>query len=578
MSYRASARILRALVTAAETTAAAQTRHCSHAHSYKTSWLRGWCWRGRDAVGGRQAHLCSEQRVSVSRQFSTTTTPGKQTGTENDDTDALAKTVLKLQHDALEISSNGHPEKASKMLDDAAALVAAEPDVGPTSQAGMGIFITHTTVLLRAGMFCKLAEVCEAMLAQLKAVPGPDMVHGMAWLRLGCARTGLGDVRGAANALQECSALLEPLAEGADSEAVFLFPELKFYCVLLNLYVAQHAKDIRDLENALLESISGMVDTAPQGAGPEWPFLVAALQAHSRVLHAAIDGESAPDVIHALFQQITLLHRAAGCGPEDISLVMYQYGTWVYAETEDLQRARDLVQESLEELEAVNPAKASGGGGAEEEDAESLDDDEKLARSQYNHQTALRRFRIAVIDTVMVSQQLRAASPELSRDTQGTLSTISATYDDLLGADNAISAECRFGLSLWGAVEGLRAEAGTRDVLEANMRRNLHTLARSVPSGKDHMLVQRLLRVYEAVVGPYELVEEEAEGHGHGHAHGGSDGHTHEHGPGCGHDHTHGHDGNCGHAHGHAGEQGAEHAHVGAGGEGGKGVKDGGEK
>lgn len=172
-------------------------------------------------------------------------------------------------------------------------------------------------------------------------------------------------------------------------------------------------------------------------------------------------------------------------------------------------------------------------------------------------QAALRRFRIAVIDTVMVAQNLRAATPELSRETQGALSMIAATYEDLLGDENAISAECRFGLSLWGVQEGLRSAEDTKEALEANMRRCLHVLARSMPGGKDHMLVQRLLTVYELVVGPYELVESEG---GHTHAHG----HAHEHGEACG----HGGAGGDGHAHGHTHEHGEGCGHGGAHGHG----------
>ena len=41
------------------------------------------------------------------------------------------------------------------------------------------------------------------------------------------------------------------------------------------------------------------------------------------------------------------MQRAAGCGPEDLTLIDYQYGTWVYAESEDLQHARDLIDDSL---------------------------------------------------------------------------------------------------------------------------------------------------------------------------------------------------------------------------------------
>lgn len=166
-------------------------------------------------------------------------------------------------------------------------------------------------------------------------------------------------------------------------------------------------------------------------------------------------------------------------------------------------------------------------------------------------QAALRRFRIAIIDSVMVATSRRAATPELSREAQGVLSVIAASYEDLLGDENAISAECRFGLALWGVQEGLRAAEDTREAVEANMRRCLHVLARSMPAGKDHMLVQRLLRVYEHVVGPYELVEEE-DGHAHTHARG------HAHGEGLRHTHEHEHGDGCGHVH-------AAHTHDGAG-------------
>lgn len=42
------------------------------------------------------------------------------------------------------------------------------------------------------------------------------------------------------------------------------------------------------------------------------------------------------------------MQRAAGCGPEDLALIDYQYGTWMYAEGEDLQHARDLIDDSLQ--------------------------------------------------------------------------------------------------------------------------------------------------------------------------------------------------------------------------------------
>lgn len=45
------------------------------------------------------------------------------------------------------------------MLDEASKLLADEPAVALKSQEAVGIFVTHTTVLLRAGMFEKLSEV-----------------------------------------------------------------------------------------------------------------------------------------------------------------------------------------------------------------------------------------------------------------------------------------------------------------------------------------------------------------------------------------------------------------------------------
>lgn len=45
------------------------------------------------------------------------------------------------------------------MLDEATKLLADEPAIALKSQEAIGVFITHTTVLLRAGMFEKLSEV-----------------------------------------------------------------------------------------------------------------------------------------------------------------------------------------------------------------------------------------------------------------------------------------------------------------------------------------------------------------------------------------------------------------------------------
>jgi hypothetical protein len=96
------------------------------------------------------------------------------------------------------------------------------------------------------------------------------------------------------------------------------------------------------------QAVSGMAAAAPRELGAEFPFLVSALQTHSKLLHGAIEGDAPPDMVHALFSQVKMLQRAAGCGGEDLSLVDYQYGTWTYAETDDLQLARDTIQQSLQ--------------------------------------------------------------------------------------------------------------------------------------------------------------------------------------------------------------------------------------
>lgn len=65
------------------------------------------------------------------------------------------------------------------MLDDAAKLVAEEPNIGPASEAGIGIFLSHTTVLLRAGMFDRLAEVCHCIRTCFWPLASPSSAHGM---------------------------------------------------------------------------------------------------------------------------------------------------------------------------------------------------------------------------------------------------------------------------------------------------------------------------------------------------------------------------------------------------------------
>jgi hypothetical protein len=115
-----------------------------------------------------------------------------------------------------------------------------------------------------------------------------------------------------------------------------------------------------------------MHENAFGGAGAEWPFLVAALQAYSKLLHLVVASGNSIPLADALFAQLALLHRAARCDAHDVALVLYQHGTWLYAEAREAQRARDTLSESSEEL-ARGPAAdadAAAAGGAAQADEE----------------------------------------------------------------------------------------------------------------------------------------------------------------------------------------------------------------
>lgn len=77
--------------------------------------------------------------------------------------------------------------------------------------------------------------------------------------------------------------------------------------------------------------------------------------------------------------------------------------------------------------ELRNAYKASKGPKAEDipgtnaqivENLEDLGGDPTMQDANWEHQAALRNFRVAVIDTIMVACKSKAATPELSRSTQ----------------------------------------------------------------------------------------------------------------------------------------------------------------
>ena len=56
-----------------------------------------------------------------------------------------------------------------------------------------------------------------------------------------------------------------------------------------------------------MQAISGIANSVPKELGASFPFLVCALQAHSKVVFRAIEGDAPLDVINALFSQCKML-------------------------------------------------------------------------------------------------------------------------------------------------------------------------------------------------------------------------------------------------------------------------------
>lgn len=171
------------------------------------------------------------------------------------------------------------------------------------------------------------------------------------------------------------------------------------------------------------------------------------------------------------------------------------------------------------------------------------------------------RARVAICDTMLAySGEMGArvaggtapasgspADSPAASVTKSELSSCAALFDDMVGEENALAAECRFCLGLWGVVEGLDWEEGgaAASALQRNLQRQLGVMADAFPAGRGHFIVAGLAKLYEQRFGAMEWPEEEAAaGEGGAHA-------------SCGHDH-----GSEGGAHVAAGH---EHASEGAG-------------
>lgn len=237
MSGRAAPRLLRAVVSAVESAAFGHLYKFKACNCSRAVSIRAFASVPCFAPGRLEEHRGSVLQLSSRHRFSNATPIDQGLESEDEGSEALATTLLKLQHDALEISGNGHPEKcaqastditwpmplagkhnathhasrmkirsmvlssittvclrshtstssiatcrASQMLDEASKLLADEPAIALKSQEAVGIFITHTTVLLRAGMFEKLSEVCNS-------TPAAVLVDIISWLmHLQCHR------------------------------------------------------------------------------------------------------------------------------------------------------------------------------------------------------------------------------------------------------------------------------------------------------------------------------------------------------------------------------------------------------
>lgn len=119
MSGKAAQRLSRALATAAE--AAANANFHRGSALQRSSILRIRAFAATPCFSGErfQEHRGSVLRYGSRHHFCNSTTTEKDTEEHDEDPDeALSMTVLKLQHDALEISSNGHPEKCAQASTD----------------------------------------------------------------------------------------------------------------------------------------------------------------------------------------------------------------------------------------------------------------------------------------------------------------------------------------------------------------------------------------------------------------------------------------------------------------------------
>ena len=129
------------------------------------------------------------------------------------------------------------------------------------------------------------------------------------------------------------------------------------------------------------------------------------------------------------------------------------------------------------------------------------------------------RARIAICDTMIAYNYAMAArqagetrgggggAPEASGTAKSELSSCAALFDDMVGDDNALAAECRFCLGLWGVVEGLDGDEGDAAALRSNLRRQLGLMAEAFPSGRHHFVVAGLARLYELRFGAMEWPE-----------------------------------------------------------------------
>jgi hypothetical protein len=146
-------------------------------------------------------------------------------------------------------------------------------------------------------------------------------------------------------------------------------------------------------------------------------------------------------------------------------------------------------------------------------------------------------LRLAVVDTVDAFERWHAAGttgaavdgasassarapaspggerPALPAEVQSVLSAQAAALDELLGNENAASAEARFCLALWGLMSAAHSEADVRRQLE----RHLVAMARGAPAGRAHPLVVRLHAVYAARLGAFAWPAEGGDDEGHVH-------------------------------------------------------------